>query len=116
MVPVLVPAIDVSWLPNVTRKMIYIVQDDYRRYCGVIDNCSCFPSDVRALIVGDFADVIEQAALLRLLVALSFRPMSVRPLLRLCSGFCRLFRRQIASSLTSYRVLLLIFSGHVLLL
>lgn len=45
-VPVLVPAVDVNWLPGVTRKKISRFESDYERYCAVNNYGRSLPDNV----------------------------------------------------------------------
>lgn len=62
-VPVLVPAVDVSWLPGGARKLIFDVEHDYRRFRGVIDGDTSLPAEVLADVVDDLGDMFAQDAL-----------------------------------------------------
>lgn len=60
MVPVIAAALNVNWLPGVTRKTISEVERDYQRYRSIIDDNAGRPADVLDNVVDDVDDLFEQ--------------------------------------------------------
>lgn len=58
--PIMVTAIDVSWLLRVERKTIQKVERDYRRCLGIDVDDAAQQADVPAYVVHNFDDVFAQ--------------------------------------------------------
>lgn len=53
------PAMDVNWLPAVTRKTITEGHCDYQRYHGILDDNTGQPADVPADVVDDVHEMFS---------------------------------------------------------
>lgn len=52
--------IDISWLTDVTRKMISKVESDYRVYRGIFGGAAGQPADIAAYVIGDLDVIFTQ--------------------------------------------------------
>lgn len=63
LVSIKAPAIDVKWLCGVTFNTVSEVENDYRRYCSIIDDDAGHLADRPADVVDDLDSVFLHEAL-----------------------------------------------------